>query len=277
MALADTHCHLDMDQFADDRPAVIERAAQGGVTHILVPSITVGSSRDAVHLAETNAMLYAAVGVHPNDTESWDGQTISALNDLAAESLKVVAVGEIGLDYYWSKAPPEQQRSIFKEQLELAADLELPVIIHSREAGNASEGQCADDLLLILGDWVAGLHSAQKPLAQRPGVLHSFAGSLRNAQRALELGFYLGVTGPITYKNAEPTRKLVAGLPLERLLIETDSPYLSPEPHRGARNEPAFVVHIAEKIAEVQGRTPAEIARATTANAAALFSWAESS
>jgi TatD DNase family protein len=221
-------------------------------------------------------MLYAAVGVHPNEAESWDGQTTSALKELAVQSLKVVAIGEIGLDYFWTRTPHEDQITILKEQLVLAEELELPVVIHSREKDNAENGACFDDLMKILEGWVSGLKSRNVILAQRPGVLHSFSGSAETARRATDLGFYIGITGPITYKNAEQKRQVMGNLPLERLLIETDAPYLAPEPHRGKRNEPAFVVHIADRIAELTSRSPQEIAALTTENAARLFSWGES-
>jgi len=276
MAFTDTHCHLDLEQFNADRAAVIQRAVNAGVTHILIPSLTMTSSGVTAKLAESNSILYAAVGVHPNEAETWDGQTISALKNLAAESLKVVAIGEIGLDYYWNKSSHEEQISILKEQLNLAAELELPVVIHSREKDDAEHGECAEDLIKILEEWVSGLQSKNEALAQRPGVLHSFSGSIETAKSAIYLGFYIGVTGPITYKNAEKKRQVIGNLPLERLLIETDAPYLAPEPHRGKRNEPAFVLHIADKIAEIKSRTPQEVAAATTENAARLFSWGES-
>jgi TatD DNase family protein len=221
-------------------------------------------------------MLYAAVGVHPNEAETWDGQTISSLKELAAQSLKVVAIGEIGLDYYWNKSPHEDQITILKEQLNLAAELEMPVVIHSREKDDAEQGACAEDLIKILEEWVSGLRLRNEALAQKPGVLHSFSGSIETSKRAIELGFNIGVTGPITYKNAEQKRQVISNLPVERLLIETDAPYLAPEPHRGKRNEPAFVLHIADKIAEIKSRTPQEVAAATTENAARLFSWGES-
>jgi TatD DNase family protein len=275
MKLTDTHCHLDLEQFDADRDAVIQRAINAGLTRILVPSLTGTSSRVAVKLAESNPMLYAAVGVHPNEAETWDGQTISSLKELAAQSLKVVAIGEIGLDYYWNKSPRDEQISILREQLNLAAELELPVIIHSREKEDAEQGECAEDLIKILEEWVSALQSGNEALSQKPGVLHSFSGSLETAKRAINLGFYVGVTGPITYKNAEQKRQVIGNLPMERLLIETDAPYLTPEPYRGKRNEPAFVVHIADKIAEIKSRTPQEIATATTENAARLFSWGE--
>ena len=276
MKLTDTHCHLDLEQFDADRDAVIQRAISAGLTRILIPSLTGTSSRAAVKLAESNPMLYAAVGVHPNEAETWDGQTISSLKELAAQSLKVAAIGEIGLDYYWNKSPREEQISIFREQLNLAAELELPVVIHSREKEDAEQGECAEDLIKILEEWVSGLRSGNEALSQRPGVLHSFSGSAETAKRAINLGFYIGVTGPITYKNAEQKRQVIGNLPVERLLIETDAPYLAPEPHRGKRNEPAFVLHIADKIAEIKSHTPQEIAAATTENAARLFSWGES-
>jgi TatD DNase family protein len=255
---------------------VIQRALKADVRRILIPSLTVTSSGAAVKLAEANPMLYAAVGVHPNEAESWDGQTISTLREMAAGSLKVVAIGEVGLDYYWNKSPREEQISILKEQLTLATELELPVVIHSREKDDADHGTCGEDLIKILEEWVSGLRSRNEALAERPGVLHSFSGSIETAKRAVELGFYIGVTGPITYKNAEQKRQVIGSLPLERLLIETDAPYLTPEPHRGGRNEPAFVTHIADKIAEIKSRTPQEVASATSKNAARLFSWGES-
>ena len=276
MKLTDTHCHLDLEQFDADRDAVIQRAINAGLTRVLIPSLSGKSSRAAVKLAESNPMLYAAVGVHPNEAETWDGQTISALKELAAQSLKVAAIGEIGLDYYWNKSPREEQISILKEQLNLAAELELPVVIHSREKEDAEHGACAEDLMQTLEEWVSGLRSRNEALAGHPGVLHSFSGSAETAKHVIDLGFYIGVTGPITYKNAEKKRQLIGDLPLERLLIETDAPYLTPEPYRGKRNEPAFVLHIADKIAEIQSRSPQEVAAATTENAARLFSWRES-
>jgi TatD DNase family protein len=265
-----------LEQFDTDREAVIQRALKADVRRILIPSLSVTSSGAIVKLADANSMLYAAVGVHPNEAESWDGQTISALREMAAGSMKVVAIGEVGLDYYLNKSPREEQISILKEQLALAGELELPVVIHSREKDDADHGPCAEDLIKILEEWVSGLQSRNEALAGRPGVLHSFSGSLETAKRARELGFYIGVTGPITYKNAEQKRQVIGSLPLERLLIETDAPYLTPEPHRGGRNEPAFVTHIADKIAELKSRTPQEVASATSKNAARLFSWGES-
>jgi TatD DNase family protein len=186
-----------------------------------------------------------------------------------------VAIGEIGLDYYWKISTREDQIDILKSQLALALELQLPVVLHCREEGDLRNGACADDLIKILEEWVANLKSAGNPLQHRPGVLHSFSGSFENAQRAINLGFFIGVTGPVTYKNAENRRKVTAGLPLEKLLIETDAPFLAPHPYRGKRNEPAFVANIADKIAEIKSCTPQEVAAVTTKNAARLFAWEE--
>jgi TatD DNase family protein len=185
----------------------------------------------------------------------------------------VVAIGEIGLDYFREGSTRLAQLEILGEQLALACERCLPVLLHLREERDEEVGQASFDLLKILKGWVEGLRSRQDPLAERPGVLHSFSGSLATAREALALGFFIGVTGPVTFKNAGARRELVAAMPLDRILIETDAPYLTPAPHRGQRNEPAFVKYIAEKIAQIQSRGPEEIADMTTANAKRLFSW----
>ncbi len=186
----------------------------------------------------------------------------------------MVAIGEIGLDYYWVTDPNQQarQRETLSAQLHVASELGKPVVLHCREKGDAEYGPCIDDLLRILAEWLRETH----PSSPHPGVLHSFSSGLNAARRAIELGFFIGVTGPITYKNAASRRETIAALPLESLLIETDSPYLAPQPHRGQRNEPAYVAHIADKIAAIRSRQPEEIATVTAQNAARLFSWGES-
>jgi TatD DNase family protein len=282
--LTDTHCHLDLEKFDADRDEVIDRAQRAGLARILIPGLTVASSRAAVKLADSHQMLYAAVGVHPNDTETWDEQTISDLKQLtfphptslgAGKRAKVVAIGEVGLDYYWNSSMSKTQIEILRNQLSLALELHLPVVLHCREKGDIEQGPCAVDLINILEEWVATLKARKVPLLDRPGVLHSFSGSFETAQRAIKLGFCIGVTGPITYKNAENRRRVIANIPLENMLIETDAPFLAPQPHRGMRNEPAFVAHIADKIAEILYRTPQEVADVTTENAARLFAWEE--
>ncbi len=272
MILTDTHCHLDLEQFDSDRADVLSRAWEAGLTRILIPGLTLASSSAAVHLAESHPNLFAAVGVHPNDALTWDEGTLPGLRQLAG-SPRVRAIGEIGLDYYWKDAPPGLQQKVLTAQLALAAELQLPVVLHLRETGDAAEGPCASDLLNILSVWVKQLAVEKNPLAARPGVLHSFSGSLPVARQALQLNFMIGLTGPLTYKNAENKRQVAAGLPLDRLLIETDAPFLAPVPRRGMRNEPAFVRHIADKIAEIHSRNPEEIATLTAANAERLFVW----
>jgi TatD DNase family protein len=272
MLFTDTHCHLDLEKFDADRREVIERALAAGLTRILVPGITLKSSRAIVKLAESHPNLFAAVGVHPNDSTTWDPQTIPALEELAT-NLKVVAIGEIGLDYYWEAAPRDHQQKVLKEQLNLAAALELPVSLHAREKDDAPDGDCARDLVEILDEWVGRLRVEKNPLAERPGVLHSFSGTRQTAEKAIALNFYIGVTGPLTYKNAGSRRDVIAALPLDRLLVETDAPYLAPEPKRGQRNEPAFVMFTIEKLATLHSLTPDQVAEMTTSNAARLFAW----
>lgn len=269
--LTDTHCHLDLDKFDSDRETVIQRAIQAGLTRILIPALTLDSSRAAVKLADSHPMLFAAIGVHPNDALTWNDKTRAGLKELAAASKKIVAIGEIGLDYYWNDAPHHVQQKILREQLTLAEELNLPVVIHLREKDDAERGECASDLMKILEDW-AGRSKSGK---EARGVLHSFSGSIEIAQAAIRLGFYIGVTGPVSYKNADKKRQVIARLPLDRLLIETDAPFLAPIPHRGKRNEPAFVSHIADKIAEIHSHTPQKVAMLTTKNASRLFSWGE--
>lgn len=270
--LTDTHCHLYFNKFDDDRDEVIARAQQEGVTRILVPGITRETSLAAVKLAESHPMIFAAIGVHPSDAQTWTESTRDELRNLA-QNPRVKAIGEIGLDYYWDAAPHDLQQQILREQLSLAEELKLPVVLHLREKDDAPHGACADDLLAMLGNWVAGLRSRENPLATRPGVLHSFSGTRGTAQKAILLGFMIGVTGPVTFKNAHQRRGVVSSIPLEHLLLETDAPFLAPHPHRGRRNEPAYVRLVAEKVAETHTKTPAEIAEIASANAARLFNW----
>lgn len=219
-------------------------------------------------------MLYAAIGVQPNESLTWDNASISALRELSTNP-NIVAIGEIGLDYYWEAAPHNHQQRVFREQLELATELEFPVVIHLRDKDDAADGACYEDAMNILAEWVAGLGPEKEALRKNPGVLHSFSGSLETAQQAISLNFGIGITGPVTFKNAVRKQEMVAQLPLDHLLIETDAPYLTPHPHRGKRNEPAFVSEIADKIAQLQSRNQEEVASITTNNATRLFSWGE--
>ncbi len=273
MKLTDTHCHLDYHKFDADRAAVIARAQATGVIRILVPGLHHRSSQEAVRLAESHPSVYAAVGFHPTDLEEFTERTFDEVKKLAGHP-KVVAIGEIGLDYYWVKERDQRavQRERLEGQLALAQEINKPVVIHMREEDDAWLGEASRDLLKILGVWQSKLHG---PLAEKPGVLHSFNGNLETAQKALELNFFIGVTGPVTYKNADEKRDVLRQIPLDKLLIETDAPFLTPVPHRGERNEPAFVCHIADKIGEIHSKSPAETAALTTANAARLFAWGD--
>jgi TatD DNase family protein len=284
----DTHCHLDFNKFDEDREAVIQRAIEAGVTRILIPALELESSSAAIKLAESHQNLYAAVGFHPTELDKWNESSIENLRGLILPHLtptpggrgaqgegKIVAIGEIGLDYYWviESDKRAQQREVLKQQLKLAQEVNKPAVIHMREENDAWFGQASIDLLEIISEWHAELRTKNHPLVERPGVLHSYNGNLETARKAIALNFHLGVTGPVTYKNAEEKRNIIKQLPLTRLLIETDAPFLTPVPHRGRRNEPAFVAYIADKIAEIHMTTREQVAEITTVNAARLFGW----
>lgn len=251
--LFDTHCHLDTQAFDADRDAVFVRAHAAGVTRFLNPAYDLESSRRAVALAQARADVAAAVGVHPNESAAFDAVALDTLRELSTER-GVVAIGEIGLDYHWRTVSPELQKIAFLRQLGLARERQLPVIIHSREA--------MDDTLDIL----------QREFLGGALVLHSFAGDLAQMTRALDFGFYIGISGPVSYPNAAQTRDVARNVPLDRLLLETDAPYLSPQRHRGKRNEPAYVRLVAEKVADVRDMLMTDVAACTTANAVRLFS-----
>jgi TatD DNase family protein len=255
MDLIDTHCHLDWKAFDPDREAVIDRAVQAGVRRMITIGVDVPSSRRALEIAERHAAVSAAVGVHPNDCADFSAALLKEVRSLAQHP-KVVAIGEIGLDYYWHTVDHETQARAFRAQLELAAEINKPVIIHSRDA--------APDVVKVLEDFTA-------QAARLSGTFHSYFDDLELAQRVFRLGFYIGVTGPITFKKSDREREIVRQVRNDRLLLETDAPFLTPAPHRGQRNEPAYVRHVAETIAMVRGQPVEEIARQSTQNAERLF------
>lgn len=255
VSLVDTHCHLDFDALAEDIDGILDRAAAAGVGRIIVPALDVTNIPAVLAMAERYEAVFAAIGIHPNSAAGWQDAWLDELR-AAARHERVVAIGEIGLDYYWDKAPVETQQRALRLQLELTAELGLPAIIHNRDAS-------ADVLRLLAASPLAG--------RARPGVLHSFSADWATAEAALALGFYLGFTGPLTYKKADELRAIAARAPLDRILIETDAPFLAPHPFRGRRNEPAWVRYVAEKLAEVRDLPLETIARATTANAMRLF------
>jgi TatD DNase family protein len=266
--LVDSHCHLNFDRFDSDRPAVLERAQQAGVGRVLNPGIDLATSQAALDLAERYTAVFAAVGVHPNDALSWEDGTLDELCTLAMQP-KVVAIGEIGLDYYWEKTPHELQQRIFHQQLQLAAEAGLPVVVHVRDK-DSHHRHAMQDALDILTGWQSTLPPG---LAERPGVLHSFSDGPQAALRATAANFCIGITGPVTFKNSDLLREVVLALPLERLLIETDAPFLTPHPHRGERNEPGYVQFVAQKIAQIRGVDFENVAHITTTSAKRLFLW----
>ncbi len=253
--LVDTHAHLDDEQFREDLPAVLERAAAAGVRRIVTVATTAPSSAATVALASQHAPLWATVGIQPNHVAETEPADWDAIRRLVTHPC-VVAVGETGLDRYWKYAPFPQQEDYFARHLELARQHQLAVVIHCREAE-------ADVVRLLRADY--DRHGTVR------GVLHSFTGDIATAEACLAMGLYISFAGMLTYKNAQALRDVAAKVPLERLLVETDSPYLAPVPLRGRRNEPAHVVHTSACLAAVQGADLTLIAEHTTRNAQALF------
>ena len=254
MELIDSHAHLDGEKFADDRAAVVERAMASGVVKIITMGDSLESSARSVALTEEFDPVYAAVGIHPEEAQPMTAATDDQLAAWAVQE-KVVAIGEIGLDYYWEKDEEKRalQRAIFVRQLDLARQLKLPVCIHDREAHG--------DMMKILKTEGRGLR----------GVLHCYSGSWEMAAELLKGDWYFGIDGPLTYKNAAKLPEIVQRLPAKRILVETDSPYLSPMPFRGKRNEPAHVLYVAKKAAELRGESLEAFARATRENTRDLY------
>jgi len=248
----DSHAHIEMGDFDQDREQVIQRALDAGVD--LIVDIGDGDvSRDshsaAFKVAEQYSFIFTTVGVHPHEARLLDERLYSRLDEMA-EHPKVIAVGEIGLDYHYDHSPREVQREAFRKQLGLAWERELPVVIHTREAE-------ADTIEIIREQWSG---------SARPGIIHCFTGSRWLADEAVRLGFYISFSGVLTFKKAGDLRETASALPLDRILIETDCPFLAPEPYRGKRNEPAYVVETARRLAELRGVTPEEIGRITSEN-----------
>ena len=252
MPIFDTHAHYDADQFASDREAVLTALPAAGVGLVVDPGCDVASSREAAALAERFDHVYAAAGIHPEDCAGCTDADFDAIRELCRRE-KVVAVGEIGLDYYWKENPPRDfQEQVFRRQIELALELELPVIIHDREAHG--------DSLRIVLDY-PGLR----------GVFHCFSGSPEMAQELLKRGWYLGFDGPITYKNAKRAPEVAAITPMDRIVIETDAPYMAPVPFRGKRNDSRLLPYVVEKLAEWKSVTPEEMTDITWQNGKRLF------
>ncbi|MBL1215388.1 MAG: YchF/TatD family DNA exonuclease [Ignavibacteriae bacterium] len=249
----DTHAHLFYPNYNNELEQVIERAKNAGVDYILVPGTDLASSSQAIQLAETYDFIYAAVGFHPHDTAEWTDDLIEKIK-LLADHKKVAAIGEIGLDYYYDFSPKELQIKAFEAQLDLSLELKLPVIIHNREAN--------DDMMEIIRKYSGTELRAQ---------FHCFAGSLDDAKELIAMKHFISFPGNVTFKKADNIRKIVSQINIEHLLLETDSPFMTPVPYRGKRNEPAYVALVAEKIAEIHNLSIDDVARTTSFNAFKLF------
>ncbi len=252
--LIDTHAHLDHAQFDEDRDAVIARALEQGISRILSVGCDLESSAANVRLSAAHAQVFAAVGIHPHDAPQADDAGLAFLAKLLQQSEKVVAVGEIGLDFYRDRAPRDAQRLAFRRQIALARHVKKPIIVHDRDAH--------DEVLAIL---------REEGAAEVGGVLHCFSGDTTMARACLDLGFYLSFPGTITYPKNDAAREVVRAIPIDHLLVETDCPYLAPQAFRGKRNEPAYIRHTAAMIAEIKGLSLEDVARITSRNACKLF------
>jgi TatD DNase family protein len=251
--LFDTHAHLNADQFEEDVEEVIQRAQAEGVSNIVVVGFDEKTIKGALKLAEDYEFIYAAVGWHPVDAIDMTAEHLLWIEQLASHP-KVVALGEMGLDYYWDKSPKDVQKEVFRKQIQLAKKVKLPIIIHNRDAH--------EDIVKIL---------KEENASEVGGIMHCFGSSLEIAKQCIEMNFYISFGGPVTFKNAKRPKEVAKELPIDRLLIETDCPYLAPHPYRGKRNEPSYVKLVAEAIAELKDMTYEDVVLATTENAKKLF------
>ena len=251
--LIDTHCHLQDPDLLPQLDEILARAAEAGVEKMVCVGYDMPSSRAAVNIAARYKQVYAAIGVHPHDADSYSDDAERELRQLAAHP-KVVAIGEIGLDYYRDLTPRELQKEVFIRQIHLAHELNKPIVIHDRDAH--------EDTLTILKQEKGGLYG---------GIMHCFSGHLPMAKELIKENFYISFAGPLTFKNNKKGQEAAAGLPMDRLLVETDCPYLSPEPKRGKTNEPANVRYTAQKLADLKGKTLEETAYLTNLNAHKIF------
>jgi TatD DNase family protein len=251
--LFDTHAHLNADQFSEDLEEVIKRAKEVGVSNIVIVGFDRPTITKAMELVETYDFMYASIGWHPVDAIDMKDEDLAWIEDLASHP-KVVALGEMGLDYYWDKSPKEVQKEVFRKQIALAKKVKLPIVIHNRDA--------TQDIVDILRE-----ENAQEV----GGIMHCFSGSPETAKECVDMNFYISLGGPVTFKNAKKPKEVAEQIPMNRLLIETDCPYLAPHPNRGKRNEPSYVKLVAEEIAQLKGISYEEVARITTENAKKVF------
>ncbi|MEH7031367.1 TatD family hydrolase [Priestia megaterium] len=251
--LFDTHVHLNAEQYEDDLQEVINRALEKGVQNMVVVGFDEPTIKKAIQIAETYDFIYASVGWHPVDAVDMTDEHLAWIEELAQHP-KVVALGEMGLDYHWDKSPKEVQKDVFRRQIRLARKVNLPIIIHNRDA--------TEDVVTIL---------KEEHVEEVGGIMHCFTGSIEVAKQCMDMNMYISFGGPVTFKNAKKPKEVATELPLDKLLIETDCPYLTPHPFRGKRNEPGYISYVAEQIAELKGITYEELAAITTANAKKLF------
>ena len=247
----DSHAHYDDERFDEDRDELIEGLKMQGVSYVVNVAADMKSCHTSLELAHKYDFIYSSVGVHPHDVKDMTNQDMDEMRQLAKDE-KVVAIGEIGLDYYYDNSPREEQRIWFRKQLEMAKELDLPVIIHSREASE-------ETFNIIMESGV------------KEGVIHCFSGSLELAREYVKNGFYIGVGGSLTFKNAKKTVRVVEGIDLSHIVIETDCPYLTPVPHRGERNDSSYLKFVVEKIAEIKGISAEEVAKVTFENAKKIY------
>jgi len=251
--LFDTHVHLNARQFMEDRDEVIERAQQAGVQYMVVVGFNTETIPLAIEIAEKNEKIYAAVGWHPVDAIYYKEKHLDFIKELSTHE-KVVALGEMGLDYHWDTSPKDVQESVFRKQIQLAKEINMPIIIHNRKA--------TDDVIKIL---------QEENAKEVGGIMHCYSGTVSDVKTCLDMNFHISLGGPVTFKNAPEVKEVAKIIPLDRLLIETDAPYLAPHPHRGKRNEPAYVTLVAKEIAKLKDMDYEALCRITTENALKLF------
>lgn len=251
--LIDTHAHLDFDNYQEDFDKVIEDAFKAGVERMIIPGVTIQDIPKIITLIDKYDCLYGAVGLHPSDAKDWDDNTYETLKEYAKHK-KIIAIGEVGLDYYWDKTFNDVQQHVFREQIRLAKELNKPLIVHNRDAH--------EDTLSILKETEA---------ANIGVVMHCFSGSAEFAIECTKLGFYIALGGPVTFKNAKKPKEVAKAVPVDKLLVETDSPFLTPHPYRGKTNYPHMVKLVAQEIASLRKISFEEVAKTTTENAQKLF------